>query len=196
MGIESCDGFSHGIFITHVKVAIAVVTHKNECVLPGAGIAVVGIVDYLVHHDFCIGFGRGRYASDGQIEFVSAHGIIAFAVVEESEESVVNIGIHFVERVFRFEAEQIIVNGGIAEVGGKHSVVPCAVAEEEQIAWQIGISLSAVVEHFHVSAVGVGIGCAAGKFIVEFVGRHYVHAESVALLMQCGQPLCLCEQFL
>ncbi len=78
----------------------------------------------------------------------------------------------------------------------EQTVVPHAVAEEQEVARHVSLCCGAVVEHLQVTAVGVGIGCAASKLVVQLIGGHDVHAQSVALTVEVGQSLCLLEQLL
>ena len=53
-----------------------------------------------------------------------------------------------------------------------------------------------VVEHLEVATVGIGVGCATGKLIVELIGRHDIHAHRVAVAMHLCQALSLRSQLL
>ena len=92
-------------------------------------------------------------------------------------------------------AEQIVIGIEGAAVAGEHAVVPYATAEEQQIAGQVRVGGGAVVEHLQIAAVGVGIGCAAAKFIVELIGLDDAHAQTVVFLVEVSQSLCLLQVF-
>ena len=97
--------------VAHVGIAIAVVAHEHEGVLPGAGILVFGIADDLVHHHLCIAFRRHGEATHGHIgqSGRSLIGIAAggkgFAVVEHAEELIADVAVGLAERVVALEAE-------------------------------------------------------------------------------------------
>ena len=100
------------------------------------------------------------------------------------------------ERVFALETEQEVVGVATAPVGRAHAVVIGAVAEEQQVAGHLLVRLGAVVEHFHIPPVGRRIGRAAAELMIELVGRHDAHRQSVALLVQLFDALCLAQPFL
>ena len=186
--------------VAHVGIAIAVVAHEHEGVLPGAGILVFGIADDLVHHHLCIALRRHGEAADGHIgqSGGSLIGIAAggkgFAVVEHAEELIADVAVGLAERVVALEAEQVVVGRGLSPVAGEHAVIPCAVAEEQQEAWLVGLGLGTVVEHLQIPLVGGGIGGSAGELVVEFVGRYDAHAQTVMSAVELGQPLGLRTQ--
>ena len=183
------------VLVVHVQVVVAVVAHEHQFVLPGAGVTVLGIGDGLVYHGLCLFYARHGEASHGDVVHVFGHGIAALAVVESCEESVVDIAKHRVERVLTLVAEQIVIGVESAAVAGEHAVVPYATAEEQQIAGQVRVGGSAVVEHLQVAAVGVGIRRSAAELVVEFMGLDDAHAQAVVLLMEVGEPLGLFEVF-
>ena len=190
------DGLYGGIGLTHVHVAVAVVAHEAECVLPVAGVGIGGVVDDFVDHDFGLGLSAGRQTAHADVGAVALGQAGALALVEHTEEIVADVAHGLAERVLAFIAQQIVVGRSLTPVGGKHTVVPGPVAEEQQIARHVGLALSTVVEHLQVAAVGVGVGCAAAELVEELVGRHDAHAQRIALLVQSLQSLGLRQQFL
>ena len=189
-------GFNGGIVdVAHVGIAIAVVAHKDESVLPGAGILVFAIADDLVHHHLCIALRRHGEAAYGHIgqsggPFV---GIVTsgegFAIVEHAEELIADVAVGLAERVVALEAEQVVVGRGLSPVAAEHAVIPCAVAEEQQEARFVGLGFGTVVEHLQIALVGGGIGGSAGELVIELIGRHNAHAQTVMGAVELGQPL-------
>ena len=189
------------ITVAHVEVAVAVVAHKHHHVLPGAGIVVIHIADGLVHHNLRVGRCRYGEAADAQVKHVGLAVVAilqvdALAIVEIAEEAVIDVAVHLIEGVLALVAEQVVVGVEVAVAAGEHAVIPHAVAEEQQIARQVGIGLCPVVKHLHIAAIGVGVGCAARELVVQFVGRHNVDAQRVVLTVVSRQALGLSKQFL
>ena len=96
-GMERGDILSGGIDVAHVEVVVAVVAHKHQRVGPGAGVEVVGVVDDLVDHHLGLSVGGDGEAAHGDIEFVARGGIESLTVVEQTEETVVDIAIDLAE---------------------------------------------------------------------------------------------------
>ena len=178
-----------------MQVVVTVVAHEHQFVLPGSRVAVLGIGDGLVDHDLRLVDTCHGESSHGDVVHVFGQGVAALAVVESCEEAVVDIAEHGVERVLALVAEQIVIGIEGAAVAGEHAVVPYATAEEQQIAGQVGVGGRAVVEHLQVAAVGVGIGRAAAELIVELIGLDDAHAQTVVLLVETCEPLCLLQVF-
>ena len=142
-------------------VAVAVIAHEDEHVLPTAGILVPGIVYCLVNHGLgfvLIAHGKAPY---GHVELVVTGGTAALSVVKTAEEAVVHIAVDCVERVFALMAKQEIVGREAPTLGRVHAVVPHAVSEKQQITRHVAFGLGAVVQHLEVPPVGVGIRSAA-----------------------------------
>ena len=134
-----------GIF--HVQVAIAVITHEHECVLPCPGIGIGGIVDGLVYQDLSIlGIGYGE-TPHADVEPVGFFEIGALTIVQQSEPAIVYIAGDFIEGVFALEAKQMVVGIEVAALGGKHAIIPHAVAEEQEILGHRRSSGGTVVHH-------------------------------------------------
>ena len=190
------------VHVAHVHIIITVVAHEHEGVLPGAGITVLGIADDLVHHHLRVVLGCHGESSHSGIGQAGRplNGIAAggegLAVVQQAEELVGHVAVGFAERVLALVAQQVVVNRGRAPVVGQHAVVPRAVAEQQQVAWLVGLARGTVVQHFHISLVGGGIGRAAREFVVDFVGGHDSHPQAVLLAVECCQALGLRAQFL
>ena len=87
------------------------------------------------------------------------------------------------ERVLAFEAEQEVVWVIAFPVCAAHPVVPRSVAEKQQVTGHVVLSLSPVVEHFHIPTVGRGIRRTAGELIVQLIGGHNPDPQTVMRLM-------------
>ena len=183
------------VLVVHVQVVVTVVAHEHQFVLPGSRVAVLGIGDGLVDHDLSLVDACHGESSHGDVVHVFGQGVAALTVVESCEEAVVDIAEHGVERVLTLVAQQIVVGIETAAVAGEHAVVPHAASEEQQIAGQVSVGRSAVVEHLQVASVGVGIGRAAAELIVELIGLDDAHAQTVVLLVEVSQSLCLLQVF-
>ena len=153
-----------------MQVLVSVVAHEYESVLPSARIVVVHVGNHLVHHHLCLGFASHGEPSYSHIQFVGRHGVSSFTIIEQAKETVVDVALRFAERILTFEAKQIVVGAAFLPVSGVHAVVPCTVAKEQQVPRKVGITLGAVVLHFQVAPVSVGIGRAAREFVEQFVG--------------------------
>ena len=182
--------------IVHVTVGVAVVAEDGNDILPTSGIGILHIVDGLVGEGLRVVDGRDGEAAYGEVEFVGRHGVDALAVVEQAIEAVVDDTVHLVVGVFALIAEQQVVGGKAAAVGGEQAVVPLAVAEEKKVLGHVGLACGAVVEHLHIAPVGIGIGGAAGELVVDFVGGYDAHAHGVALLVHLRDALGLTKEFL
>ena len=185
----------HLIGILHVEVAVSVIAHKHQGVLPGAYIGILSITDGLVYQHlgfFCISYREAAYGYILQLTVRIQSGSLA----EHTEPAVADEAGYGAEGVFTLKAQQIIVWIQGSATGGKHAVIPYAVAEEQEIFRHICLALRLIRKHAQVAAVGVGIGGTARKFVIEFIGRHDGNAQSVVLFMKFFQPLCLFQQFL
>ena len=194
--MELHDFLGSVVGITHVHIVVAVVAHEHDDVLPVAGVAVLGVGYGLVDEHLGLGIRHHGEAPHGHVNLIGHSRAYAFALVEQAEEAVVYVATGFVVRVLALESQQVVVGVEAATVGGEHTVVPHAVAEEQQKAWPVGIRSSPVVEHLQVAAVGIGIGRAARELVVELVGRHYAHPHLVEHGVEVGQALCLSEHLL
>ena len=185
----------HLIGILHVEVAVSVIAHKHQGVLPGAYIGILSITDGLVYQHlgfFCIGYREAAY---GYILQFAAR-IQSGSLAEHTEPAVADEAGYGAEGVFTLKAQQVIVWIQDSATGGKHAVIPYAVAEEQEIFRHICLALRLIGKHAQVAAVGVGIGGTARKFVIEFISRHNRNAQSVVLFMKFFQPLSLFQQFL
>ena len=131
-----------------MQVVVAIVAHKHQRVLPCATVCVGAVGNGFVNHSFGIGLVIHGEASHRHVQFVVRGGVQSFAIVEQSKEAIVNVTGGLAERVFALVAQQQIVGVERFAGRGEQTVVPHAVAEEQQIAWQVGIVLCAVVQHF------------------------------------------------
>ena len=179
-----------------MDVVVAVVTHKAEQVLPRARLLVVHIVLYLVYDDGCLVSGAGGNASYGGIGLVAGNHIATLAIVEHAEVVVAHIAMSLAVGILTLIAKQEIV-GRVALPGWRqHAVVPGTVAQQQQEAGHVVVSLCTVVEHLHIAAIGVSIGCTAGELVEELVGRYDVDAQTVFLFVELLQTFGLCQQLL
>ena len=119
-----------------------------------------------------------------------------FLVVEQTEEIVADEAVHRTERVVALEAEQEVVRIIAAPLCTVHTVVPRTVAIEQQVSGHIRLRRSPVVEHLHIAAIGRCVGRSARELIIQLVGRHDSHAQTVALLMQRLDAFSLCQPLL
>ena len=178
-----------------MDVSVSVIAHKHQGVLPGACIGILCITDGLVYQHlgiFCIGYREAAYSYILQLTVRIQSGSLA----EHAEPTVADETVYGAEGVFTLKAQQIIVWIQDSATGGKHAVIPYAVAEEQEIFRHIGLALRFIGKHAQVAAIGVGIGGTARKFVIEFIGRHDGNAQSVVLFMKFFQPLSLFQQFL
>ena len=82
--------------IVHVEVVVSVVAHEHYDVLPRSGILVPGIAYGLVDHYRGVCDVSHREATYSHIEHISRLWVAAFAFVEETEKTVVDIAIYLV----------------------------------------------------------------------------------------------------
>ena len=136
--------------------------------------------------------GESAHTHVGQ---VCPEQVVPFAIVEQGEIVVAHVALGLAHGVVAFIAEQQVIGRGIVPAREFQAVVPCSIAEEQQVAWPFLGCGRTVVEHFQVAAVGIAVGGAAGELVVQLVGSHQVHAQSVMLLMQPFQPFGLRLQF-
>ncbi len=132
----------HLIGILHVDVFVSVIAHKHQGVLPGAYIGILGIADGLVYQHlgiFCIGYREAAYGYILQLTVRIQSGSLA----EHAEPAVADEAGYGTEGVFTLKAQQIIVWIQGFATGGKHAVIPYAVAEEQEIFRHIGLALCA-----------------------------------------------------
>ena len=101
---HSCDAVS----ILHMSIVITIVTHKAKQVLPSAGIIVIDVAFYLVHHASGIVSRSRRDTSYSHISLCRQH-IASFAVVHQTEIVVRYIAVSCTRRVLTLIAEQKIV---------------------------------------------------------------------------------------
>ena len=109
-GVDFFNECRHLVSVTHVLVVVAVVAHEHELVLPTAGVCVLDVVDGLVNHYLGFSLVAHGKTPHGHVELVGCERIAALSVVKIAEETVVNIAIHVVERVFALVAEQQVVS--------------------------------------------------------------------------------------
>ena len=192
----------HLVGSLHVRIVIAVVAHEAEHVLPGSRMLVVSIADGLVSQD-----GRTLQGPDGKTPYChiglaqigQAHATLLlnlFLVIEQTEEIVADEAIYRTERVVALETEQEIVKIIAAPLGTVHTVVPGTVAIEQQVSGHVRLRRSPVVEHLHITAIGRSVGSSTRELIIQLVGRHDPHAQTVALLMQRLDAFSLCQPLL
>ena len=158
-------------------IVVAVVAHKHYDILPRTSILIIYIINGLVNHYLCLSLVARRDTSHSNVVFVRSQDVGSLAIIEQAEESVVDIAISVAERVFTLITEQEIVKRICRHVTDVHAIIPHAVTKEQQITRHLCLCLSPIVEHLHVSAVGIGIRCSRRKFIIKFVGRHHFHCH-------------------
>ena len=140
---------------------------------------VVGaIVNDLIDHGGGLCQGASRQASHCDID-ASTRDVGTLAIVEQTKVIVGDVAVELTEGVITLVAEQVVVGRLIAPIAGEHAVVPCAIAKEEQIAGLVGSGLGTIVEHLHITAIGIGIGSAAGELVIKLVGRHDVYSKTI-----------------
>ena len=178
-----------------MDVSVSVIAHKHQRVLPDACIGILSITDGLVYQHlgiFCIGYREAAYGYILQLTVRVQSGSLA----EHTEPAVADEAGYGTEGVLTLKAQQIIIWIQVSATGGKHAVIPYAVAEEQEIFRHVSLALRLIGKHAQVAAVGVGIGGTARKFVIEFIGRHNGNAQSVVLFMKIFQSLSLFQQFL
>ena len=197
--VAGYDVVGHSVGLEHVDVAlavVAVVAYEADDVLPVTTVVVPTVAYNLVDHHLSLGERACWKTADTDVGQVAACQADALALVEHAEEVVADVALSGAERVLALEAEQEIVGRQADPVGAGHAVVPGAVAEEQQVAWHVGLGCGSVGEHLQVSAVGIGIGGAAGKLIEQLVGRDDAHAQRVHRFVKLLKTLCLCYKVL
>ena len=162
----------HRLGVVHVAVVVAVVAHDADGVLPGSGIVVACVADGLVNQNLSLVSRAYWESSDGHVRLVGRQDIGPFAVVHQTIVVVADVAVGSAEGVLALVAEQEVIRRIVLPVGGQHTVVPGAVAEEQQESWHVGLRLRTVVEHLQIASVGIGVGRAAGELVEEFVGRY------------------------
>ena len=195
-GIHLLGHADGSIGLTHVHVAVAVVAHEAERVLPVAGIAVLHIVVYLIDQNLGLLFGTSRQTAYAHVGFVALGQASSLAFIEQAEIVVADVAVGGAVGVFTLVAEQEVVGRALGPVDSEHAVVPGTIAEEQQIAGHVGLGLGTIVEHLQIAAIGVGIGGSAAELVKELVGRHDAHSQGIVLLVQLLQPLGLSTHFL
>ena len=162
----ACGDVVGGIVdVGHVQIAVAIVAHEDQRVLPSASVLVLHVADGLVYHSLGVVLGGDGEASNGHVELVGAHLVDALSIIEQAEEAIVYEAFDLIERVLALKAKQVIVGVEVGALARKHAVIPHAIAEKQQVTGHIGVGLGAVIEHLEVPTVSVGIGCATGKLI-------------------------------
>ena len=183
-------------------VAIAVVAHHTDDILPRAGILVGGVVERLVHEPLCLLRRPCRIAPYGHVGLAQIGGggtcllLDSLTIVEQTEKVVADVAVHVTEGVLALIAQQEIVRVVACPVGTVHAVIPGPVTKEQQITGDVGLCQGTVVEHFQIAAIGSGIRRTTGEFVVQFVGRHDPYAQAVVLLVPGLHPFCLCQYLL
>ena len=179
-----------------MQIVVAVITHIHDDILPTTRIAVGHIVDDFVNQYLCITVVAHREASYRHILLVAESHIHTLAVIEQRIETIVDIAVEGVKRILALKAKQVVIGTQLLTDIGVHTVVPHAVAEQQQVFRHICIGLRTIVEHLQITTIGIGIGGSAGKLIKQFVGRNDAHPQTVVGSMEIGQSLCLFQQFL
>ena len=154
--MQFCNIVGHIVFISHVEIIVSVVAHEHKGVLPVTSILVVGVADGLIHHYLRLGSCSNRESSNGDVDGLDGWRT-AFALAKKSYPTIIHIAVHLVEGVLAFVAEQIVVGIEFLAFGSIHSVIPNAIAEQQQIFRHIVLGGSFVVEHPHIAAVGIDI---------------------------------------
>ena len=192
----------HPVGCCHVRIAVAVVAHHADHILPGTGIHVISIVQRLVYQHLRLQFVTGRETAYGHIGLtqIDTHPtpllLDLLFIVEQTEEVVAHVAVHVAERVLALEAQQEVVRIIATPVCAQHTVIPGTVAEEQQVAGHVGFRLRPVIEHLHIAAVGRSIRRTAGEFIIQLVGRHDPHPQPVVGLVPGLDALCLRQHLL
>ena len=150
--------------ITHVDIVVTIVTHEHQGVLPVTSIGILHITDGLVDHHLSVGLRRHGETADSHvahIEFltpVTGTKVGALAIIEVGVEAVIDITVDSVERVLALVSQQEVVRIETPTVGGQHAVIPHTATEEQEIFGLVGLGLCPVIEHLHITPVGIGIG--------------------------------------
>ena len=184
------------VSLPHMHIAIAVVAHETDGVLPIAGVNVIGIVDDFVDHDLSLSLSTCRQTAYAHVGAVALGQVGTLAFIEHTEEVIADVAHGLAERVLTLVAEQIVIGRRLPPVAGKHTIVPGTIAHEQQVARHVGLALGAIVEHLQVASIGVGVGRATAELVEELVGRYDAHTQRVKPFMQCLQTLGLRQQLL
>ena len=142
----SChNGFGSIIYVAHVEIVVSIVAHKHNNVLPIASILVACIVDGLVHNGLRIDNRSNRESPNAEVFLVDIGRINTFTLVHKRVPAIVYIAIGQAERVVAFISEQVIINIEIPTFRCYHTIVPHAVAEEQERLRYFGFGGSTVV---------------------------------------------------
>ena len=168
-GIPGSHIFGRIVKVCHVQVVVSVVSHKHQCVLPSACLVVQSIRNGFIYQYFSLFFGGYRKSAHCQIELVRLIGCHPFTIVQQTEKAVVDITKHLVKRVFAFKTKQIIVCSSLSPFACVHPIIPRTIAEKQQITRHIGIGVGTVVQHFEITAIGIGIRRTTTKLVKKLV---------------------------
>ena len=202
VGVGALYHRGHLVGGLHVRVVVAVVAHHAYLVLPRTGIFVLGVADNLIHQCLRLVWGAGRQTTNSYIGLAGIGGAVAVGglyhllIIQQTEEIVADVAVYLTERVLALVAQQIVVGIVAAPLAGEHTVVPSAIAKQQQVARLIVRCGGTVVQHFQIAAVGSGIGGAAAELVIQLVGRYDGYTQSVVLLMVGFQAFGLCQQVL
>ena len=192
----------HLVGTGHVGIAVSVVAHHADGVLPRASLIVVGIADGLVDEDGGLFHSPRRESPYGHIGLAligiaTERGLLdLFAIIEQAEEVVAHKAVDGTERVVALITEQEIVRVTAAPLRAMHAIIPGPIAKEQEVTGHIGLCRSPVVKHLQIAAIGRGIRRAAGELIIQFVCRNDSYPQTVFLLMERLDALCLSQPFL
>ena len=186
----------YGIGIVHVLVLITIIAHEANGVLPRACLLVVDIVFYLVDSNLRLLSRTGRYTTYSHIGLVADDNATSFVIVQHTEVVVGDIAAGFAIGILALIAQQEIAGRTIAPSVQQHTVVPRAIAQQQEVAGHVLLAFGPVVEHLQITAIGIGIRGSTGEFIVQLISRDYLHAQSVMFLVQLLQTFGLRLQLL
>ena len=176
-------------------IAVAVVAHEAEHVLPGSCMVIGSVADGLVGHHGCFlqrPHGVTPHCHIGLTQKGRAF-LYHFLIIEQTEEIIADEAVDGTERIVALETEQEVISIIAAPLGTAQAVIPRPVAVEQQVSGKVSLRCSPVVEHLHVAAIGCGIRGSAAELVIQLIGRHDPHAQAVALLVQCLDALSLCQ---
>ena len=139
------DGVSCFIDVFHMEIVVSVVAHKHNNVLPIASILVTCIVDGLVHNGLRIDNRSNRESPNAEVFLVDIGRINTFTLVHKRVPAIVYIAIGQAERIVAFISEQVIINIEIPTFRCYHTIVPHAVAKEQERLRYFGFGGSTVV---------------------------------------------------
>ena len=175
-------------------IVVSIVAHHANHISPRAGVLVLHIINRLVHQNLGFRLRRHRETADTQI-YLIFHQIISFAIIQKPEIVFHHETGGMAERILRFVTKQIIIRIKTTRVGRYHTVVPHAVAEQQEVAGHIGIRRCTVIQHFHKTAIGRSIRCPGRELIINLVGTHDLYTQAIHTPMSFGQTLRLCIKF-